>query len=109
MRSLFCMGVILLANTLIFLFLISTNGCATSQMITVAEHEHRMRTDQTKVDKEELQDCLQQQVSLYGDLCAEAAGTHPKEESADDAFFYGMMCGLQGVAICIGVDEPEDE
>jgi hypothetical protein len=51
--------------------------------------------------------CLQQQVDYFGDLCAEAQGVALlyKEE---EAYFYGMICGLQSVAICLDLEQPKE-
>lgn len=63
--------------------------------------------DPTKVDRAQLERCLQDQVDLYGDLCAEAQGVALNYRD-EEAFFYGMLCGIQGVAICMDVEQPKE-
>jgi len=63
--------------------------------------------DPTKVDRAQLERCLQDQVDLYGDLCAEAQGV-ALQYKEEEAFFYGMLCGLQAVAICMDVEQPKE-
>lgn len=77
-------------------FLIAT-GCAT----------HPPASDPTKVDRAQLERCLQDQVDYYGDLCAEAQGVALNYRD-EEAFFYGMLCGIQGVAICADVEQPKE-
>ena len=55
--------------------------------------------DPTKRDVVDIEECMQRQVDLYGDLCAEAQGVALNYRD-EESFFYGMMCGLQAVARC---------
>lgn len=82
-------------------------GCASQPMMPVADHLHAMKHNPLVRDKEELEMCLQEQVDYYGDLCGEAVGV-ALLYTEDQSFFYGMLCGLQAVAYCIGVAPPKE-
>lgn len=44
--------------------------------------------------------CVDQQVSIYGDLCAESSSGY-EDMSGPDAHFEGVKCAIESINICI--------
>lgn len=47
------------------------------------------------------QDCVTDQVELYGDLCAEESSGY-EYMSGKDAHFQGVVCAVDSIQICLG-------
>jgi hypothetical protein len=45
-------------------------------------------------------ECLDQQISLYGDLCGEAT-TYYDSQSAERNFHAGVECAIESAKICL--------
>lgn len=52
------------------------------------------------ITPEELKECIDDQVDLYGDLCAESSSGY-EEMSGSDAHFTGVECAVDSIKSCL--------
>lgn len=52
----------------------------------------------------EIRECIEDQLTTYGDLCAESSSGY-EEMSGSDAHFDGVKCAAEGIKICLGSRE----
>jgi len=45
--------------------------------------------------------CVQDQLDLYGDLCAESSSGY-EDMNGDDAHYEGVRCAVEGIFYCTG-------
>ena len=52
----------------------------------------------------EILDCINDQLDLYGDLCAESSSGY-EDMDPRDAHFEGVKCAAESIKICMGIKE----
>lgn len=79
-------------------------GCATKSTTPVFRDEIIMGKRYHVADPESfetLQDCIDSQVELFHDLCAESSVGY-EEMDGTDAFYEGVKCATNGIKLCGG-------
>lgn len=51
-----------------------------------------------------VQECAEQQAELYEDICGES-GVGYESLTAEEAHFEGVLCAVQSMKVCLGVDD----
>ena len=55
----------------------------------------------------EILDCVNDQLDLYGDLCAESSSGY-EDMDGTDAHFEGVKCAVESISICMGLNNIKE-
>lgn len=59
-----------------------------------------LTTGCTSFSKTTVQDCIDQQIALYGDLCAESSSGY-EDMTGSDGHFDGVKCAVESISACV--------